>query len=104
MTVKHNLLLCHRCILAGHGQHPLPSTRRWLTGAAGTGGVSLPAAPQADDTCPGPHQAGGNGSPLCVSAPCPVTAPKPVLGYRGCAVSSDRASQTAAVQHHGSPA
>lgn len=59
-------------------------------GAAGTGGVSLPAAPQADDTCPRPRRAGGNGSSLCLSSPCPVTAPKPVSGYWGCAVSSDR--------------
>lgn len=43
----------------------------------------LPATPQADDTCPGPNRAGRNGSSLCVSALCPVTAPKPFLGSGG---------------------
>lgn len=64
----------------------------------------LPMAPQADDTCPGPRQAGRNGSSLCVGAQCPVTAPKPFLGYGGRAVSSDRTLQAAAVQHLVSPA
>jgi len=88
VTVKHHLLLRHRCILPSQGQRSLPSLCRW----------SL--APQAGGAGPGPRRVGGNGSSLCASAPCPVTAPKPVLGYGGCAVSSDRTSLAAALQRH----
>lgn len=55
-------------------------------GDAGASAASLPVAPQGDDPCPGPCQA-GSGSSLCDSASCLVTAPQPGLGY-GCAVSS----------------